>query len=185
MSSLVTFSGGPRVLNETIITFPSPASTLSFVASLSATSVVHSNNESTATVTANGLVGGNSFSCLYVDLDADGEDIDEPALLKFYNNYSSPSFDGDFSRGVILLSSTQWNKQNVWDTYHSLCLLCMKQQLENHKTSHNGSGGTPVGLRPVWGSGEEAAAVFEDEVLRRRETGGVGGKKWQRFSKYL
>ncbi|GMH56111.1 hypothetical protein TrVE_jg10130 [Triparma verrucosa] len=170
-----TFSGGPRALPLTI-TFAGHASQLDFLSALDCEKLTHSSQTNCASVKIQ-LRGGSSLACKYVSDMKESPQAVMSSSKEFFNLYSTPSFDGDFTRGVICYDGGGWSAQSE-SRFQLLQEALTELQMQNWKAKINGSGGTPVALRRV-SSPQEAVEVLESEVKKRE--GQKGGKKWAYF----
>ena len=83
---------------------------------------------------------------------------------RFFNLYSSASFDGDFTSGVILYDGGDWSDLTSL-RFVRLQSALVAEQLDNFRKFENGGGGTPVSLRPCL-SPLDAVEILESEVER-------------------
>ncbi|GMH71395.1 hypothetical protein TL16_g05637 [Triparma laevis f. inornata] len=108
----------------------------------------------------------SSLACKYISDLKEPESATMESAKEFFNRYSSPAFDGDFTRGVICYDGGGWSAQSE-NRFQRLQQSLTELQMENWKKKINGGGGTPVNLRRV-SSPQEAVEVLESEVKKRR-----------------
>ena len=162
------FAGGPRSIPLTT-TFAAPSSTLPFIASLTpcCSRLQHSHSPDVATVAVSLEHDGETKLHAKYVTDGDMEAAPDRTLESckaFFNQYSAPSFDGDFTTGVILYDGGSWPSPTSL-RFVNLQSALTASQLSNFKSGANGGGGTPVSLRPCL-SPKDAVEVLESEVQR-------------------